>query len=146
MILTNSDLLSVTKGVIVHGCNCNGGFGSGIAGQIAKRYPQVRNRFMQNGTGKQLLGTINVGLVLDDLYIINAYTQETYGSKPNTKYASPLAISSALFRVLLDYSEEEIHVPKIGCGLGGLTWTEEVMPIYSKIEDETGRELIVHYV
>lgn len=34
-----------TVKVLMHGCNCSGGFGSGVAGQIAKKYPIIKKWF-----------------------------------------------------------------------------------------------------
>ena len=47
------DITTVEEGVVLHGCNCSGGFGSGVAGAIRKKWPDVYEMFKENGTGKQ---------------------------------------------------------------------------------------------
>ena len=42
---TPGNLLETTEGIIVHGCNCIGGFGSGIAGQIRAKWPTVAQEY-----------------------------------------------------------------------------------------------------
>ena len=36
------DLFDTDHQIIAHGCNCRGGYGAGIAGQMAKKYPKAR--------------------------------------------------------------------------------------------------------
>ena len=43
LTVVKGDLLSVTEGVIAHGVNCRGAFGSGVAGAIARKFPWVRD-------------------------------------------------------------------------------------------------------
>jgi O-acetyl-ADP-ribose deacetylase (regulator of RNase III) len=33
-------------GIIAHGVNCKGAFGSGVAGQIAKLYPKTKSDYL----------------------------------------------------------------------------------------------------
>lgn len=58
------DLLAVEDGIIIHGCNCIGGFGSGIAGQILKKWPGVEKAykawFVDNPNKDRRLGDIQV--------------------------------------------------------------------------------------
>lgn len=125
---TEGDILSVTEGIIAHGCNCSGGFGSGIAGQIAKKYPSAQNHYFQEyDDGWTLLGDYSLIQVSPTLSIANLYTQQYFGGA-GTKWACPRAILKSLGNVL--YYNNDVHVPLIGCGLGGLDWETEVKPIY----------------
>jgi O-acetyl-ADP-ribose deacetylase (regulator of RNase III) len=110
--------------VIAHGVNCRGGFGSGIAGQIAKRYPEVRRAYIRKHTGEGwALGDIQIVKTDDGRLVVNMATQDTYGkSGVHVKYE---AVKTALEKVL-KFCEEQGHalaIPKIGCGLAGGDWT-----------------------
>lgn len=64
MQVKHGNLLEVQQGILVHGCNAVGGFGSGIAGQIAKKWPGVAHGykawFEQNPGRDRMLGSIQV--------------------------------------------------------------------------------------
>lgn len=126
------DLLSVERGLIVHGCNCSGGFGSGVAGAIARKYPEVKKYFHKVDANATYLGAIQPVKVSHELTIINAFTQISYGSDGG-RYANLAAIQEVLYNTLtyaVLYDHPKIAVPRIGTGLGGLDWETEVKPIY----------------
>lgn len=134
------DLTTVTTGVVVHGCNCVGGFGSGVAGAIRRKWPDVYAMFKERGVGEDLLGGISMLISLADErpVVINGYTQLTCGND-GRRYADPDAVESVLmasaeFADTGDY--KELYMPKIGCGLGGLSWTDEVLPIVEKVSQK----------
>ena len=140
------DLLTTNAYVIVHGCNCQGVMGSGVAKAIRDKYPEVYKEYRRiyNNNGNRLsLGHIipvhankqggkfsELGL---DYLIINAMTQRHYG-RDGKRYVSYDAISNCL-QVLDSYLRSEhtsggyyknaytIAMPKIGCGLGGGDWS-----------------------
>jgi len=130
------DLTTVVEGegVIYHGCNCAGGYGSGVAGAIRKKWPSAYEAFRKNGVGENLLGQVNLLLYGGQPIIANAYTQLTYGPG-DKRYADPAAIESTLSQVVeyCDAAETELFMPKVGCGLGGLSWEDDVLPIVEKV-------------
>lgn len=120
------DILNSTSGIIVHGCNMQGKFGSGIALQIKEVYPEAYAVYKQCEVTKGLtLGeysTVDVG-DLRNLYIVNMITQQNYG-KDGKKYVSYDAIHEGftkLFTRLEENSRQDLTVrfPAIGAGLGG---------------------------
>jgi O-acetyl-ADP-ribose deacetylase (regulator of RNase III) len=120
----NDDITKVDHGLVIHGTNCSGGFGSGVAGAIRKKWPIVYKRFVENGKGSHLLGTFDPVKIHDDLIVANCYTQLNFGSDGKV-YASIDAVWTALHRAYYyAYNNciESICMPKIGCGLGGLHW------------------------
>lgn len=130
----NEDILNQTRGLIVHGTNCSGGFGSGIAGQILKRFPIVRAYFGNVPHGEESLGILQIVPITDDLYIANAFTQHKFGGD-GKRYASPEAVYKALEKAFKWTSMMDLPLllPKIGCGLGGLSWEDDVQPIYEEL-------------
>ena len=132
MRVVKGDLLSATEGIIVHGCNCQGVMGSGVALAIKNKYPDAYYDYINyvsvetdtSTRGRNLLGEIQYTKVTDKLTIANAFTQQFYG-KDGLKYASYSAVEDIMYR-LKDFTslDTPIHMPKIGCGLGGLDWDE----------------------
>jgi len=130
----NEDLLAQPRGLIVHGTNCSGGFGSGIAGQIRRQFPQVYEKFRLVPQTEGSLGILQIVPIADDLYIANAFTQHRAGND-GARYASPEAIYKAVEKAFkwAGMMELPLLLPKIGCGLGGLSWDDEVEPIFEEL-------------
>lgn len=132
------DITTVNYGIIAHGCNCSGGFGSGVAGAIKRKWPVVYEMFKKDPTGAKMLGQVRYVFINGkNLIIANMYTQRFYGYGGG-RYADPKAIENALQQVghtamLYDHN---IWMPRIGCGLGGLDWETEVLPIVEKVANE----------
>lgn len=132
------DITKVSFGLIIHGTNCSGGFGSGVAGAIDKKWPIVKKAFLNNGKGANLLGTFLPVKINSQLTIGNCYTQELYGSDGH-KYANLDAIKSSLmlaYNYATNNNITTISMPKIGSGLGGLNWENEVEPIVKNIAEQ----------
>lgn len=133
------DLTTVEEGegVIYHGCNCVGGYGSGVAGAIRRKWPHAYEAFKENGVGEHLLGRANLLLYSGFPVIVNAYTQVFCGND-GKRYADPDAIEKTLMSTAeyADTSGKDIYMPKVGCGLGGLSWEDEVLPIVEKVSSE----------
>jgi O-acetyl-ADP-ribose deacetylase (regulator of RNase III) len=121
------DLFCSDRQIIAHGCNNQGGFGSGVAGQIARRFPEVRNAYKNKYQKEGFeLGEIQVVPLWKPLtktkIIVNLITQASYGKQGiHVSYdACYLA-----FRTLLRYCQmhmNDLALPKIGSGLGGGRW------------------------
>lgn len=135
MITTiKQDITTVTHGIIAHGVNCQGVMGSGVAGAIKQKWPTVYNEYKAYCntllSPSEALGIVQTVHIADNLIVANCFTQLNYG-RDGKKYASPEAIHEA-FESLIDYSiytNLPIYTPKIGCGLGGLSWEDDVQPI-----------------
>lgn len=144
------NILDVKSGIIAHGCNRSMGFGSGVAGAIAKKYPIVRKEFMKLNPPPEL-GSVVPVKVSNDLFIFNCYTQEKYGRKIGIAYVSIDALEKSLRTLACscaNYNTNKINIPQIGSGLGGLSFIDDVNPLLEKIEEEFNNniEFIVHYL
>lgn len=134
MKTVHGDLLALlrqgTFDVIVHGCNCMASMGGGLAGQIAATYPEVEEADREYEL--QRPGRLKAGTVLPvrtkDGTVVNAYTQVLGGAS-----ADPALITQALWKVRALYHDEDVRIgiPRIGCGIGGLDWSE-VQPIVER--------------
>lgn len=120
------DILSVTEGIIVHGCNAQGVMKSGIAKDIREKYPQVYEDYKQHERERGLeLGDAIYTTIHKDLIIVSAITQEFYG-RAKVIYVDYDAISSAFMKIGLVASLKglDVHFPLIGCGLANGKWSE----------------------
>lgn len=112
---------NVTEGYIMHGCNAKGVMGSGVANIVRQRYHKAYEVYALQYP-HYILGEVIPVKVTDNLVIINAITQDDYGThKVQADYAAieqacrgakHLANSGMV-------KSKEVHFPFIGAGLAG---------------------------
>jgi O-acetyl-ADP-ribose deacetylase (regulator of RNase III) len=157
------DITETTVGIIAHGVNCQGAMGSGVALAIMTKWPIIRESYMRIAPGKQNLGNVDFvdvdpfGLlpkrydpersasgIVDplgrDLVVANCFTQEFYGSG-GRKYADPDAVAKCLDNVYAyaDVFCLPVVMPQIGCGLAGLYWEADLVPIINQCDERYSR-------
>lgn len=119
--------------VIVHGCNCGGVMGAGIAPQIAKAFGGDKDLVRQADWDfplelghKARLGHYSY-LQTENVLVINAYTQHGTGGrrigKPDVSYDAILSVFTQLNVDLESQPDLRIGIPMIGAGLAGGDWT-----------------------
>jgi len=125
----NGDILTVERGIIVHGCNARGVMGSGLAKQVKEKWPdcyeEYRNHILfQAHGGRRCLGDVIPYSVNDELIVANAITQDDYGREPGQVYVNYAAINTCFLAIASAASALQlpVHYPKIGAGLGGGDW------------------------
>lgn len=141
IIYKTGNLLDTPDEVIVHGCNAQGVMGSGVAKAIREKYPKAYSDYIRtwNFTPKSdivlraMMGNVVVSPQPDGKTILNAITQENYGTD-GKKYVSYDAIDKAMISIahssmFKDFFGGEkrtvpakISMPRIGAGLGGGNW------------------------
>lgn len=113
--------------MIVHGCNCFHTMGAGIAGQIARAFPEAYEADKQTKCGDaNKLGTYTYAWTPFGM-IINGYTQFRPGREVSTVLNQ--SVGEVFHRLSL---EREVHypgveririgIPKIGAGIAGGNW------------------------
>lgn len=122
MKLVQGDLLEMGKNnefdIIVHGCNCFNTMGSGIAAQIAVKFPDAKiadDETVRGDPGK--LGTYTIGMG-GRLVIINAYTQYST-SKQGEDVFEYHAFQRVLDKLAHRLGTWRFGFPLIGMGLAG---------------------------
>lgn len=123
------NLLDVTEGHIVHGCNAQGVMGSGVALAVKKKYPEAYidyRKHYETPTGL-ILGKAYPFPVSDELTLWNAITQQEFGThKRQVNYDAVVTCFEQIQEVInKDWHSDilnHIHIPKIGAGLGGGNW------------------------
>jgi O-acetyl-ADP-ribose deacetylase (regulator of RNase III) len=142
------DIITVTApGLIAHGVNCQNAMGSGVARALYMQWHKVKTEY--HTFGSMVLGDAQFVEVEPGLVVANCFTQERYG-RDGRKYASLRAVRESLedaAKYALDeLGVREVHIPKIGCGLGGLDWDLEVEPMLMELEESTARTYPVIFV
>jgi O-acetyl-ADP-ribose deacetylase (regulator of RNase III) len=127
--------------VICHVCNDSGGWGRGFVTAISKRWPEPEARYRawhRGGAAEGFaLGAIQVVEVEPRLSVANMVAQR--GTRP--KDGVPPIRYQALRECLLRLSEHasatgaSVHMPRIGCGLAGGTWSEVEAIVDSTLGD-----------
>lgn len=129
--------------VIIHGVNDSGtSFGSGVAGAITKKWPHVRQDYLNWGSElypeNLELGSGIFSKAEDNIFVYHLVSQKGLISRDNPKPAKKWAILKGLETFLetgFSFDKTTIISSKIGCGLGGLSW-KEVEPLYNLLFKE----------
>ncbi len=133
-------------GLIAHGVNCQNAMGSGVAKALFTKWPEVKSEYHRE-FDYMVLGDVQFVVVEPGLIVANCFTQEFYGRDFGRRYADPRAVRACLEEVAFysrnEWGLEEIHIPRIGCGLGGLDWEDDVVPSLEKIEKDWPLHFVV---
>lgn len=120
------NLLDVTEGHLISGCNAQGVMGSGVALAIKNKYPLAYQDYRDIYEDEGLeLGTAYPCMPTTKLVIWNAITQEYYGRPGrNCSYDAIDTCFADINAAVLSLDEvvKEIHIPLLGAGLGGGNW------------------------
>lgn len=145
MKVIEGNLVDITAGIIVHGCNCQGVMGSGVALAIKGKYPGVfkayeklwnRDWGLKLGQTQFCLSNEYTGQYPEgyevwrggselpkNLIVVNAMTQFGYG-KDGSQYVDYNAVRACFSLVagMAEHTALPVYFPKIGAGLGGGDW------------------------
>jgi len=136
------DITTVERGIVLHGCNARGKQGSGVALAVRNKWPTEYTEYAKlceefKDNAMSLLGYLQLVEVGRGLFVGNAITQLNYGYDGGV-YADIDAVKSSLTRAVLEAKERELplYLPRIGCGLGGLSWEKQVGPILEQLNSK----------
>ena len=133
MILREANLFEVDTDAIAHGCNLAGRMGAGVAKQWRQKFPEAYTEYAARcASGHFKLGSYH-GFMEAGYIGFNLGTQVFPGA-----HADASAIGQALASVSHYIHEYQlplktIGIPRIGCGIGGLTW-DKVEPMILAVE------------
>ena len=144
MLYLEKDITTVqAPALIAHGVNCADAMGSGVARAIYMKWPTVKA--MYHSEGSMRLGDAQLVEVEEGLTVANCFTQADYG-RDGERYAAPGAIKMALSLAAfsaVDRGLDKVYIPRIGAGLGGLDWEEDVVPALLEIEKHAPINFVV---
>lgn len=121
------------NGILFIPVNCKGSMGAGLALDVAERYPEIEmiyKKACKDGSlaiGKPLLTSARDGKIL-----LLFPTKNDWRNRSEIEYIES-GIKYFNEQIITNFSigQMPLHIPKLGCGLGGLDW-EEVNPIIEK--------------
>ncbi|MFD9304395.1 macro domain-containing protein [Streptomyces sp. NPDC060048] len=114
--------------IIAHVCNDRGGWGKGFVLALSKRWtePEAEYRAWYRGRGGNDfgLGAVRIVPVRPDTWVANMVGQHgmrTGSGGPPIRYEAVERCLAALAAHAVELGAS-VHMPRIGCGLGGGTW------------------------
>lgn len=120
------NLLAADAEALVNTVNTKGVMGKGVALQFKRAFPDNYKAYQAAcATGRVQLGRMLVfdsGRMERPRYIINFPTKDHWRSR--SRLADIDAGLEDLRRVLTELEIDSVAVPPLGCGLGGLRWTD----------------------
>lgn len=134
--LKRDDILAADAAALVNPVNCVGVMGRGLALQFRKAFPENFKAYKavcERGElrpGKMLVH--EQGQLTNPHYIINFPTKDHWKDKSRLKYID--AGLEALIKEVRQRGIRSIAIPPLGCGLGGLKWSDVRSRIESAFE------------
>ncbi len=143
----DGDIFTSELDVIGHGVNCLGQMGAGIAKTVKQIYPVTYNVYRKacktiGLEGGDLLPVLNP----DGRWILNLASQYDTGRNADLEFLEDSLEST--YAWCRDNGKTAFALPEIGCGIGGLDWDTEVLPLmeeYDKKNPDITLE-VWHYV
>ncbi|MCB9806233.1 macro domain-containing protein [Candidatus Nomurabacteria bacterium] len=136
IVFVAGNMLNSPKKVIAHGCNCLGFMGAGIAKSIRDIYPKEMmdkyEELCKTSKIEEIEGTIQVYETPNLPILVNMFTQRTIWGQVPASLDLIDKSCRALLKWALDNKIEEVAMPAIGAGLGGLNM-EDVKLTVAKI-------------
>lgn len=139
------DLFQAPEGLLAHGCNCSGGFGSGVAAGMAHNHRKARDAYLEqhNTSGGWILGAVQF-VRSGNKWIANCATQQGYLPRGicHANYDA-IKLSMTLVKQFAQKNGLTIAIPKIGAGLAGGDWN-----IIEKILEEvfSDYDITIYYL
>jgi O-acetyl-ADP-ribose deacetylase (regulator of RNase III) len=118
------DLFDTDAPVIVHGCNCQGVMGAGVAKIVKDKWPHVYKKYVELVSKKSAMGLLGTYQVVptDKQFIVNAFTQLKPGSGKQVSYDAIDQITKDLNGKFYQAGIHRVAMPMIGAGLAGGNW------------------------
>jgi O-acetyl-ADP-ribose deacetylase (regulator of RNase III) len=146
IIYKNGDLLSSDAQAIVNTVNCVGVMGRGIALQFKKRFPDNYHAYVaacnRNEVVPGKMFVYESESFLSPKYIINFPTKRHWRGVSIIEDIDSGLIDLA--KVIKAYNIQSIAIPPLGCGLGGLHWSDVKSSIEKALEQLTDVHIEVY--
>ena len=116
--------------IIAHICNDIGGWGSGFVVAVSNRWDEPEKNYRAWYAGRDNndfgLGAVRFVPVAEELWVANMIGQHTMMATPEGPPICYDAVERALEEVAAFalIRRGTVHMPRIGCGLAGGTWTK----------------------
>lgn len=118
------NLLDSKENYIIHGCNCHGVMGGGVALAIKNKWPEVYKHYINfiesYGNSAILLGKYDEVRINDNQFVVNAFTQLNYGG--TSRQVSYDAVDKIFEEMAKKPTSLSFAIPQIGAGLANGNW------------------------
>lgn len=139
------DIFKEEAQAIVNTVNCVGVMGRGIALQFKKRFPENFKEYETACKHKEVMPgkmfVFKTGKFIGPEYIINFPTKRHWRGKSRMEDINSGLVD--LVQIIKDKNIQSIALPPLGCGLGGLEWTEVKSHIELLLSELTDVQTIV---
>jgi O-acetyl-ADP-ribose deacetylase (regulator of RNase III) len=136
-----ADLFETEADALVNPVNCVGVMGSGVAAEMRARFPAMYRRYREHCQLRRFkpgMAWVWAGVPA----IVCLATKDDY--RNSSRYDWIEAGARRLRRIADDGRYSSIAVPRLGCGLGGLTWDRVEAILERHLADCAAEVLIVH--
>lgn len=124
--LTRGDILKADAEALVNTVNCVGVMGRGIALQFRKAFPDNFKAYKSACDKKQLhpgmVFVYDLNRFKNPRYVVNFPTKKHW--RGQSKIQDIESGLQALLQEIINRDIRSIAIPPLGCGLGGLDWTQ----------------------
>ena len=121
------DMFASSAIALVNPVNTVRVMGAGLAKQFAQRYPNMLDGYRDACRSGQLTtGRVHVHRAADGHLIFNVPSKKHWRDPSRIEYIAD--VMPAIVNALVANGVESIAIPPLGCGLGGLQWSQ-VEPI-----------------
>lgn len=146
IFLAHGDIFDVDVAVLVNPVNCVGVMGKGLALQFKKRFPEnfkfYRSMFERY---KLRIGEVTLFCLDTDsypLYIINFPTKDHWKDESKIEYIEAGLVD--LVSHIKIFHIKSIAIPPLGCGLGGLHWSDVKALLYKYLAELSDITVILY--
>lgn len=143
MRIIKGDLFTSTTGAIGHGVNCKGAMGAGIARLFRQKFPKMYEEYRRLCTN-ELIEPGDCFSWWDEQkqsWVYNLASQKNLGADARLEWFEEAAFNALSHADL--HGIEEVAIPQIGCGIGGLEW-EDVEPMLKTVEVSFAASFVVY--
>ena len=139
---TTDNLFQSPAQVWVNAVNTVGVMGKGIALEFKKRYPEMAKEYQTLCKA----GQFDIGQLwlykAPQKWILNFPTKRDWRDPSRLEY-----VETGLIKFAAIYEQEgitSISFPRLGCGLGGLSWENEVRPLMERYLSPLPIDVVIH--
>ncbi|WP_207782425.1 type II toxin-antitoxin system antitoxin DNA ADP-ribosyl glycohydrolase DarG [Phytoactinopolyspora limicola] len=141
----HGSLLEADADALVNTVNTQGVMGKGLALQFKRAYPEMFKEYANAAKlGQIQLGEMHVwetGTIEGPRFVINFPTKGHWRAR--SRLADIERGLESLVRVIKQLGISSIAVPPLGCGNGGLDWSDVEPRIRAALKDVTGVDVLV---
>ena len=136
--------------IVAHIANDQGAWGAGFVLAISRKWPEPERCYRDLFRNRRVLGDVQfchtMGDVNGEATVANMIAQHGFPSKDRPCAVDFRALEECLCKVAtaaVDEYQASVHMPRIGCGIGGATW-DQIEPIIERTLCAHGVEVTVY--